>query len=754
MSKENNPVIPPFEQFLDAIRNGDKRIVQKLILSSWTSGKSFNIRNTNKNGESALHIATQGGQLEILELLLKEYFYIDLNDNNGDTPLIVATRNCNAKSQLEIIELLLKHKARIFCINKEGIGPAQLAIQNKSIKIVKLFIDAEIKLNESYTARNTMLNLAVKDGLTDIAELLLKSGANANQDFGSFDKSPLHVAITKNYTKIVDLLVKYQAELTTQDKDGNTPLHMAINLNKALIVNINNISIVQILLKGGADLYLQNKAGDTPLHMALKSKQLQIAQMMLMRDVKLDLQNKDGDTALHIALKFGMKDIAQMMLMRDVNLNLQNKDGDTALHIACKSGMKDIAQMMLTNNVNLNLQNKAGDTALHIACKSGMKDIAQMMLTNNVKLDLQNKDGDTALHIVCKSGMTEVVQMMLMRDVNLNLQNKDGNTALHIATDKGNPDLVKALLENGANPNINNYRLGGSAPLHNAIENRCITSPYYVTEQYLKNLDIIIKNLLEKGADLLQQDKFNNSPLYIAYRDNERVLMKLLLHNSDYLKQPIYAHFTLLHLAIADGGIKIIEFLLKEAADINFQDALGNTALHYAATAGKESILNYLFEKNANLNQVNKNLETPLYSALINNKEKCINVLISNKAKISKLDLMKLYKLNPENKIYESLLKEITHTNQSDITNEALLNKAIINITGEMLPELITLNSNTLNSLIQNITDKFKAFWGPTDNAKFAKLELTPADQSNIVKLTGADEIGPEKPDPDSFEDF
>ena len=64
--------------------------------------------------------------------------------------------------------------------------------------------------------------------------------------------SLLHIAVRKNYKKLVKLLIEKEANIDIQDINGNTPLITA--------VMYNNYKITKLLLKNGADKSISNKS--------------------------------------------------------------------------------------------------------------------------------------------------------------------------------------------------------------------------------------------------------------------------------------------------------------------------------------------------------------------------------------------------------------------------------------------------------------------------------------------------------------
>ncbi len=99
---------------------------------------------------------------------------------------------------------------------------------------------------------------AVRGNLSKI-EHLVKKGVRVDiQDREGH--TPLHVAIPFHQTESMKLLISFGASLSCQDQFGQTPLHHAASL-------IDD-DTVELLLKAGADPNARDCFGNTPLHAA------------------------------------------------------------------------------------------------------------------------------------------------------------------------------------------------------------------------------------------------------------------------------------------------------------------------------------------------------------------------------------------------------------------------------------------------------------------------------------------------------
>ena len=71
---------------------------------------------------------------------------------------------------------------------------------------------------------------------------------------------------------------------------------------------------------------------------------------------------------------------------------------------------------------------------------------------------------------------------------------------------------------------------------------------------------------------------------------------------------------TALHLTVESHNIIMINFLLKNGADVNAITFSGNTALHLASGLGMEQVVQLLIRNGADINITNIEGDAPLYT--------------------------------------------------------------------------------------------------------------------------------------------
>ena len=147
------------------------------------------------------------------------------------------------------------------------------AYHGKVEVILKLLQSKKVDINKKDdNFKNYPLHLAIKKDHTEIVKLLLQKGADPNLNGGkSSDSIPLILAIRKENYKIVKLLVQKGAYINLLCGEIITPLELAISNE--------NFKIVKLLLSKGAnqDLY----GSQIPLEIAFHTKKLKIIKLLI-----------------------------------------------------------------------------------------------------------------------------------------------------------------------------------------------------------------------------------------------------------------------------------------------------------------------------------------------------------------------------------------------------------------------------------------------------------------------------------------
>ncbi len=137
--------------------------------------------------------------------------------------------------------------------------------------------------------------------------------------------------------------------------------------------------------------------------------------------------------------------------------------------------------------------------------------------------------------------------------------------------------------------------------------------------------------------NLYEKDKNGNTPLHIAASKGNLVKVKNLIHyimniDSSLIEAKNSFGSSPLHDATWSGQLAIIDYLLKQGADLKTKDIYDQTLMHAAAWNGHLKLVKYFFEKGLSLEEKDQKGKTPLLSAAQNNHFKVVKFLISKGA--------------------------------------------------------------------------------------------------------------------------
>lgn len=194
---------------------------------------------------------------------------------------------------------------------------------------------------------NTALHVAIKHGKPKIVEQLIENlHINISIKNSKSEATPLHMAISNGWADIAIKLINklyelqgkntntsqemlpYNAELakkqfasyplSSQDKEENTPLHLAISKNLATVVDL---LVTKLPIEA---LSLQNKKNQTPLYLAIQAKLNEKTRNLLIGKLPIGAftsQDAKGRNVFHLAARDNDKNLFKALFDRIANLD-------------------------------------------------------------------------------------------------------------------------------------------------------------------------------------------------------------------------------------------------------------------------------------------------------------------------------------------------------------------------------------------------------------------------------------------------
>lgn len=239
----------------------------------------------DKRGLFSLNYAVLIGDVKIMESVLRSGAKVNEPDLKHNTPLVYACCGYKVESSIinpEVVELLLQNGADPHILNKRGVSPLHYASRTGNAEVVNLLLKHDAKVDLKTLALNTPLAYACGSNVDasytpnpKVVELLLQGGADPNIPTAD-GWSPLHCAVESGDVKIVELLLKYNANVNYLAQGHTTALAYACYGTK----HKPNLKVVELLLQSGADPYIATENGETPLSLALDNNEDVIAKLL------------------------------------------------------------------------------------------------------------------------------------------------------------------------------------------------------------------------------------------------------------------------------------------------------------------------------------------------------------------------------------------------------------------------------------------------------------------------------------------
>ena len=134
--------------FFDASQQKNKQAILESCLQ-----QGVNINAVDEEGNTALHLAVDTGQIEVVQFLLNNGADITVKNNDGKTPLHCACEFSKANKHPEIILLLLALEGIDITVpDNTGTTPFHMILDRENYSLIKSFID---KKDQTLSTKNT-----------------------------------------------------------------------------------------------------------------------------------------------------------------------------------------------------------------------------------------------------------------------------------------------------------------------------------------------------------------------------------------------------------------------------------------------------------------------------------------------------------------------------------------------------------------------------------------------------------------------
>ncbi|XP_067650697.1 uncharacterized protein [Haliotis asinina] len=456
------------------VHGGSEECVYVLI----KAGLSVNARNNR--GRTPLHAAIMLFSLpSTVDAVINSGADVNAQDDDGNTPLHISRLSILVGAG---VDKLLKAGADINLRNRQGETPLLTAAARGSTDTVKKFIQAGADVNVQNSNGDTLLHI------------MLIVGSRYQGVEVSYHNISLSLSGSQVYTAGAlgsgdDVGDDVGADVLFQDGTSSNAEQRKRELAEELAKDYTGVNICLleawgvsktffgVLLKSGCDVNIQNKNGDTPLHIASGRGSKWSLDILPAREswtglhkyhqrayVKDNRTFETGDWGMSL-------ECVDLLLKAQADVNRQNHEGNTSLHYAAARGFKDIVDALLEKGADVNVRNGQGRTPLHTAlchqvvlCFSQVPDVGTCATLIGHGADVLSRDatGNTPLHLLCSVARNSAVLNQDLDVSVLDCKAPEGREIEAFSTASSYGEvyrrLLALLLDHGASANVENDR--------------------------------------------------------------------------------------------------------------------------------------------------------------------------------------------------------------------------------------------------------------------------------------------------------
>jgi uncharacterized protein len=572
-----------------------------MVMMLLTNGADVHARDSE--GGSVLHGAARSTDLAIMQNLIQAGSVIDCLDVHGYTPLQYAVR----AGLLANAQNFVKAGANADLEASIGIVHA-LAQCHDASPALRQWVLSKGNLERLDRSGLSPLQVAAREGSSELVEALLAAGANPNTQAATHGQSALMLAALQGHVAVIQAMGFYKIAIDQSDQDGNSALHYALRSETAALPCVDS------LLKLGANAQRANRAGKTPEALALTMGRWDLARRLspnqaLSEDLERTLVDADESGDLDSS---GAPNREALLIQCAQSARLSGAKSLLALGPVDRHTLMQ-ALLALGDRLNEEWLSALRLAGLHVgametdpltcalARQIPVPERALLCLLNAGASVQSDAEGDSALSLVCGSATelagesehaaigAELLQALIARGADAGKIDSQLRSAVSYAIDWCDIACLQILLDSEQSLRALNQRdQAGLTPLLRAVKRH--------DDQRLERVRILIR----AGADVNICGRDGQTARAIAMAQNDVVLAELLswnqgahpgraLHNRDVAE------------AAARGDWQGVQRLLQLGFAIDGTDELGITALTHACARGDSALIENLIAHGASI---------------------------------------------------------------------------------------------------------------------------------------------------------
>ncbi|XP_037646230.1 ankyrin repeat domain-containing protein 50 [Sebastes umbrosus] len=548
---------------------------------------------SDQQGQTPLTLASRQGHVQVLSVLLEwtksqkpetAVRMMEHVDNEGWTAL----RSAAWGGHGEAVRLLLDAGADVDGCDAEGRTALRAAAWGGHEEIVLTLLDYGARVDKADSKGRTPLIAAAYMGHHEAVEILLDHNAEVNLADGD-GRTALSVAAlcvptvagVKGYGEVASLLLERRADPGHRDHDGMTPLLLA--------AYEGHDDVVELLLEAGADIdetagpngNVPAAAAVTPLLAAAAMGHMRTVSRLLFWGAAVDAIDCEGRTALCLAAARGSVEVVRALLDRGLDENHKDDLGWTPLHAAACEGHRVVCAALTERGsmARVGEMDIEGRTPLILAAQEGHWSTVRLLLDRRSPIDHRAYDGHSALSAALLEGHAEVAELLMRRGADTDVRDAEGRPLLYLLVLEDRLEKATLLIEKGGVP-LESRDSEGRTALHVASWQGCV-----------EMVDLLLKHGANPNAQDAEGRPLMHSVAWTGHADVGRRLLETSAVNIDLA---CHQRATALSIAAQEGHTNIVAMLLERGANPNHMDKYGRSPVKVAGKHGHFNIVRLL----------------------------------------------------------------------------------------------------------------------------------------------------------------
>nr|XP_015803847.2 ankyrin repeat and EF-hand domain-containing protein 1a isoform X1 [Nothobranchius furzeri]XP_015803849.2 ankyrin repeat and EF-hand domain-containing protein 1a isoform X1 [Nothobranchius furzeri] len=606
--KENRGVLH------QAVSTGKEELIDLLL----SKGATPNVQNTQ--GQTPVMLAAERGNHIMMTKLIQKQADMRLLDAEGRGVLFYC--NYPTRYHIRCLQLALQNQADINNVSRNG-DHVFLVMCKKAHEVTPqclMMLDAGVDPNTvNQKTRRTALMEAAQVGSLQLVRAILRKGG----DPSAVDKKHLtaaHYAAMGGFLQVIQVLSAYFADFNVISYDGCTPLHYA--------AAEGNASCCKFLAQRGCDPKLKNQAGLLPLQIAKDSNHQAAAKQLSEAGKQHSKGHKSGGSLLSARWFLTLHDWSNEF---EADLRKAFESRDTVTIGTFVSVLKELNAPVEPDHLQTVIAAHDQRSEGHINVTDfikGVKYIKKEFVLSSympkTPVEKQGKKGGKK-----KGGYVPPFPICtLPRE--LQRRRPDGGPPLFMIEDASNHSDTSRFYSDHPpeHPLMNDSGWYMETP-----EKTYVNINFCVRRGDFASLDLAFSK--EVPVDV--QDEYYKTPLMVACSIGNIEMVQYLLRRGAHVNSHDEFLWTPLHHAAFEGHRDIVELLVLEyGASVDVRDLSRSTPLMYAIQRGHPSCVDFLIKEGASVTAASKSGENCLQKAIAFGNSEVIDLVKNSLASLPK----------------------------------------------------------------------------------------------------------------------